>query len=423
MAKDRLMRSQLTLTNRKVFRGVLLLIFLSAVISCSSTKEAGDKNLIENAFSFAEQQCDVMIGEISGKRKTGEQKNNSNSTPVSPRTLKDGELVLVSSRDWTSGFFAGMLWFLYEYTGDNRWYEQAKAFTASIEQEQWNRTTHDMGFKIYCSVGNGYRLTGDTAYHRTIVQSAKTLCTRFKPVAGVLRSWDHNRDKWDCPVIIDNLMNLELLFAATRLTGDSTFYRIADSHARTTMRNHFREDNSSYHVIDYDTITGAVRKKNTHQGYSHESAWSRGQAWGLYGYTLCYRETGDSVFLTQAQRIARFILNHPRLPEDLIPYWDFDAPAVPNEPRDASAAAVIASALYELSAFTVQGNYKDKADEILQNLYTYYRADEGKSRGFILLHSTGSKPSGSEVDVPLIYADYYFLEALLRKKRLEELRD
>jgi uncharacterized protein YyaL (SSP411 family) len=240
-------------------------------------------------------------------------------------------------------------------------------------------------------------------------------------VVGCIRSWDHNKDKWGYPVIIDNMLNLELLFEATKLTGDSSFYNIAVSHANTTMKNHFRSDFSSYHVVDYDTITGNVVKKNTHQGYSHESAWARGQAWALYGYTMCYRETKDLKYLRQAENIAGFILNHPNLPKDLVSYWDFNAPDIPNEPRDASAAAIIASALYELSGYSVNAKtYRDKAGKILRSLTDNYRAKPSEARGFILLHSTGSKPMNSEVDVPLNYADYYYLEAILRLKKLNE---
>jgi uncharacterized protein YyaL (SSP411 family) len=216
------------------------------------------------------------------------------------------------------------------------------------------------------------------------------------------------------------MMNLELLFAATRLTGDSSFYRIAVSHANTTMKNHFRPDYSSYHVIDYDTLTGNVVKRNTHQGYSDESAWSRGQAWALYGYTMCFRETRDPRYLELAEKIAAYILTHPNLPRDLVPYWDFNAPAIPDEPRDASAAAIMASALYELSTFSSSGDYRKTADKILQNLTKDYRSEIGANKGFILLHSTGSKPANSEVDVPLNYADYYYVEALLRSRNLKE---
>ena len=324
--------------------------------------------------------------------------------------------------DWTSGFFPGELWYMYEYTKDDFWKEKARKQTELLEQEKWNGSTHDMGFKMYCSYGNGYRLTQDSGYKDILLQSAYTLIRRYNPKVGCIRSWDHNRDKWQYPVIIDNMMNLELLFWAFRTNGDSTFYQVAVDHARTTMKNHIRKAYSSYHVIDYDTLTGAVLHKNTHQGYSDASAWSRGQAWGLYGYTMCYRETGLPEFLARAKQIASYIFSNPTLPDDLIPYWDYNAPGIPDEPRDVSAATVTASALYELSMYdeTNRTGYVDRADRILENLTNRYRASVGKDCGFLLLHSTGSKTHGSEVDVPIVYADYYYLEALLRKAKLEK---
>ena len=364
----------------------------------------------------AEAQTKVMLEEISKVKA-----NNPNSALVSPRTVKNGQLILGASKDWTSGFFPGQLWYLYEFTGKKEWESEARKFTANIEREKFNGGTHDMGFKIYCSFGNGYRLTHDAHYKEVIIQSAKTLSTRFNPKAGVIRSWDHNKDKWDYPVIIDNMMNLELLFEATKLTGDSSFYKIAVSHANQTMKNHFRADYSSYHVVDYDTATGKVIKKTTHQGFSDESAWSRGQAWGLYGYVMCYRETRNEAYLQQAQHIASFILNNSNMPKDLAPYWDFNAPNIPNEPRDASAAAITASALYELRAYVNNNKtYQQSANKIIKSLTGKYRSKIGENRGFILLHSTGSKPSNSDVDAPLSYADYYYLESLLRKKKLDQ---
>ena len=369
---------------------------------------------IANVFTDAEKQTKLMLQEIA-KAKSG------NPDLVSPRTLNKGELKLVASRDWTSGFFPGELWFLYEYTGNKEWKQLAETFTANMEREKTNAGTHDMGFKIYCSFGTGFRLSNDQHYKDVIIQSAKTLSTRFRPITGTIRSWDTNSDKWAYPVIIDNMMNLELLFAATKLTGDSSFYKIATTHANTTLKNHFRPDNSSYHVVEYDTITGKVVKKNTHQGFSHESAWARGQVWGLYGYTMCYRFTKDKKYLDQAEKIATFILNHPNLPKDLVPYWDFNAPNIPNEERDASAAAILASGLYELSTYSKNEKlFKEKADKIIESLTNNYRSTVGENKGFILLHSTGSRPSNSEVDVPLNYADYYYLEALLRSKKLKE---
>lgn len=396
---------------------------LSLTIAACSNKLNVSKVLAE-----AEQQTKVMLAEIPKAKAarsavtTGATPGSAGSDLVSPRTLDTaGKLRLVTSRDWTSGFFPGVLWLLNEGTGKNEWKAAAESYTATIEKEKTNGTTHDMGFKVYCSFGSGYRLTNDQHYKEVIIQSAKTLATRFKPTVGTLRSWDHSRDKWGFPVIIDNMMNLELLFVATQWTGDSSFHKIAVSHANTTMKNHFRDDFSSYHVVDYDTITGVPKNKHTHQGYSHSSAWSRGQAWALYGYTMCYRFTKDPTYLRQAEGVAKFILTHPNLPKDLVPYWDFNAPNIPNEPRDASAAALNASALYELSLYSSNSKYyQQTADKILQNLTKSYRSPIGDNKGWLLLHSTGSKPSNSEVDVPLSYADYYYMEALLRSQKLKD---
>ena len=380
---------------------------------------------LNKIFADAETQTQVMLYEIP-KAQAAKSGATSGVTPgsasselVSPRTLENEELKLVSSKDWTSGFFPGELWLLYEYTGKKEWKEVAEKYTANIEREKFNGGTHDMGFKIYCSFGQGYRLTKDAHQKEVIIQAAKTLSTRFNPVTGVIRSWD-NRAKWRNPVIIDNMMNLELLFAATRLTGDSLFYKIAVSHATKTMQNHYRKDYSSYHVVDYDTLTGKVLQRTTHQGFSDESEWARGQAWGLYGFTMCYRETKNKAFLQQAENIAAYLLKHPNMPNDLVPYWDFNAPNIPGEPRDASAAAVMASALYELGSYSKNGKqYRQAADKIVESLTNTYRSPIGENKGFLLLHSTGAKPSNSEVDVPLSYADYYYLEALLRKQKLE----
>lgn len=390
-------------------KSILIVSILAAsLVSC--TPKLNTSKVLKDV----EQQTRLMLTEVSAA-KIGKPEL------VSPRTMEKGQLKMVTSRDWTSGFFPGQLWLIYDYTGKDEWKSEAQNFTSNLEREKFNAGTHDMGFKIYTSFGAGYRLTNDSKYRDIIIQSAKTLTTRFRPVTGTIRSWDHNADKWGFPVIIDNMMNLELLFAATRFTGDSSFYKIAVAHANTTMKNHFRTDYSSYHVLDYDTLTGKVLKKNTHQGYSHESAWARGQAWGMYGYTMCYRETKDPVYLQQAEKIADFILNHPNLPKDLVPYWDYNAPNIPNEPRDASAAAILASGLYELSTYSTNGKwYKKMADEILENLTKNYRSPIGENKGFILLHSTGHLPSKGEIDVPIDYADYYYLEAVIRAKKLKE---
>ena len=348
-----------------------------------------------------------------------------NSKVVSPRSMRDDALFMVPSKDWTSGFYAGNLWYTYELTNDEFWKQKAIEFTAPIENEKNDKTTHDLGFKLYCSFGNGYRLSSNPAYREILLQSARTLCTRYNPIVGSMRSWDHSTDKWAFPVIIDNMMNLDLLFWAFKQTQDSLFYNVAINHANTTMKNHFREDYSSYHVIDYDAKTGKVTKKNTHQGYSHESAWARGQAWALYGFSMCYRETGIKVYLKQAEKIAEFLLNHPNLPKDLIPYWDFNAPNIPNAPRDVSAATIMASALYEMSIQVSEKNkyYREIADRIMDNVKNNYMCKPKTNGGFLLNNSTGHLPGNHEINVPIVYADYYYLEALLRKRILDKIKN
>lgn len=394
---------------------------VSLLVVCGACSQATkETDVVKDSFDFAGQQLKYAFTQIDSA-KASMPEEQLKRKPVSPRTIEDnGALRLVASRDWTSGFFPGELWYMYEYTQDDFWKKQAQAFTANIEDQKTNGGTHDMGFKMYCSFGNGYRLTNDANYKNILLESAATLITRYKPTIGCIRSWDHSRDKWQCPVIIDNMMNLELLYWAFKETGDSVYYNIANTHARTTMKNHFRDNYSSYHVIDYDTITGDVLYKHTHQGYNHESAWSRGQAWGLYGYTMCYRETKLPEFLSQAENIANYIFTNPTMPEDMVAYWDFDAPGIPNEPRDASAAAVMACAMYELSMYNPEkaALYKKWADTIVESLSKNYRAQLDGDRGFLLLHSTGAH--NFERDVPLVYADYYFLEALLKKAKLEK---
>jgi unsaturated chondroitin disaccharide hydrolase len=341
-----------------------------------------------------------------------------------PKTLtREGTLETCGPDWWTSGFFPGLLWYLYEDTGDPALKGMAREFTRRVESQKDVTTHHDVGFMIFCSFGNGYRLTQDPQYREVIKTAAHSLSTRFNPVVGATRSWNSSpwSSKWQYPVIIDNMMNLELLMWTAREFGIDEYSRIARTHANTTMRNHFRDDFSTYHVVSYDTLTGKPEHKHTAQGYSHESAWARGQSWGLYGFTMMFRETGDSSYLHQAQCIADFIVNHPNLPADKIPYWDFDAPDIPNELRDASAAAIMCSALLELARYVDPAHavkYRIVAETQLRSLCSpRYLAAEGSNSGFILKHCVGHKPNGTEVDVPLTYADYYFVEALIRYKK------
>ena len=396
------------------------LFFMSVWVSLLTACSTNSEQLVQSSFDFADKQLRILLEE-SDKVRLAEGK-----TPVEkpcPRNIEpDGSLRMIAARDWCSGFFPGILWYMYEYTKAPFWETNAKTYTEYLEPLRFYKGTHDLGFMLYCSYGNGFRLTQSDAYKAVLIDGAESLCTRYDSIIGCIKSWDHNKDKWQFPVIIDNMMNLEFLFEVSKITGNNKYKQIAISHANTTMKNHFRPDFSSYHVIDYDTITGAVRNKHTHQGYAHESAWARGQAWGLYGFTMCYRETNDIHYLQQAEHIANFILNHPNLPTDLIPFLDFYAPNIPNEPRDASAAAIIASALYELSTYSPQNEelYREKADIILTNLSNSYRPSLGEMHGFLLHSSTGHWPHQSEINVPIIYADYYYLEALLRKQRLEQ---
>lgn len=317
---------------------------------------------------------------------------------------------------WVSGFYPGTLLYLYEQTKDPVLYKETERILKVLEKEKNNKTTHDLGFMMYCSFGLANQIKPKPAYKDILVTSAKSLASRFNPTVGCIQSWDSKSD--DFLVIIDNMMNLELLFWATRATGDSSYYKIAVTHANTTMKNHFRPDYSSYHVVNYNVKTGAVQQRRTDQGYADESAWARGQAWGLYGYTLMYRETRDQKYLDQANHIARFILDNPNLPADKIPYWDFNAPDIPNALRDASAAAVMASAFLELSKYNgkpAKQEYFKTAEKMIQTLSSpKYKATPGTNGGFILMHGVGHMPKKSEVDVPLTYGDYYYIEALKR---------
>lgn len=391
---------------------LILLIILVTLLSCSVSREKKPAFVDENIrFTVAQEKLQTKIIEKSGK-------------VLNPRTVTNGKVKYISMDDWTSGFYPGTMWYLYDLTGDDNWKILARKYTEAIDSVKYLTWHHDVGFMIQCSFGNGYRLTGDSAYRSVIIQAAKSLSTRFRPAAGIFQSW--NVDKgwqsergWEGPVIIDNMMNLELLFNATTLTGDSSFYKLAVSHADKTIENHYRKDYSCYHVVDYSPADGAVRNKNTAQGYSHESSWARGQAWGIYGFTICYRATHDPKYLRQAQKAFEFVIRHKNFPADFIPYWDFDAPDIPNEPRDASAAAIMAAALYELSTYENSEFYLGWGDKIMKSLGTpAYRAKAGENGNFILMHSVGSIPHGAEIDVPLNYADYYFVEALQRRSKL-----
>ena len=401
--------------NKHLLPSICSALLLLVLIGCGNQEKQASKCIIADDVEHAVAQYTLMtdIIEKSGKI-------------LNPRTiLDDGSIWYVPIDDWCSGFFPGSMWYLHELTGDNKWKDLAIKYTEDLDSVKHLKWHHDVGFMIGSSYLNGLRISDKQEYKDVIVTAAQSLATRYRPTAKVIQSWDiqgwQAERGWECPVIIDNMMNLELMFEAFKFSGDSTLYNIAVNHANTTLANHFRADNSCYHVIDYSLADGSVRNKNTAQGYAHESSWSRGQAWAIYGFTMCYRYTGDKKYLDHAENVYKFIFNHKRLPEDLIPYWDYDAPKIPNEPRDASAAAATACALYEMSTYIPNSPYKATADKIIESLSSpAYRAEVGTNGHFLLMHSVGSIPHGHEIDVPINYADYYYLEALIKKQRLEK---
>ncbi len=384
------------------FRFTWLVCILMAVSVVGNAKLSKDNAWIRTALNRSENQLLAAAEKYK-------------STKLNPRTFENGKVEFVGIKDWTCGFFPGSLWYLFELTKNEKFKTVAEYYTNLNNQAQYRKNTHDLGFILYCSYGNGYRLTGNESYKNVMLTGAKSLETRFHSQVGLIKSWD-NKSKWQYPVIIDNMMNLEFLYEISKMTGDKSLKDICISHADKTMKNHYRPDNSCFHVIDYDSINGNILHKQTAQGYADNSSWARGQAWGLYGFTMMYRETKDPKYLELAKKIAAFILNNPTMPKDFIPYWDYNAPKIPNEPRDASAAAITASALLELSGYVKDHpEYFKTAETILKNLTSdEYLASKGENGLFILKHSTGNWPKNSEIDVPLNYADYYYLEAIGR---------
>lgn len=393
----------------KKFLFLMCVVFSILCVASCQNKETDKVDVINENIAFAADQYGLLVQSIADSPKL-----------LNPKSIINGKMKYIPPQEWTSGFFPGSLWYIYELTNDDKWKSSATTYTEMLDTIQYYTGNHDVGFMIYCSYGNGLRLAGNKAYEGVIINAAKSLSTRYIPEAGIIQSWNANKSKdWECPVIIDNMMNLELLFNATKFSGDSSFYHIAVTHADNTIKNHYRPDYGTWHVIDYSKADGSVRHRNTHQGYADESTWARGQSWGVYGFVMTYRETKDKKYLDQAEKALDFIANHPNYPDDGVPYWDYDAPEIPNTYRDASAGAILASALYELSTYSDKRDYKAWADKIVNTLSsTDFRAPLGENGNFILMHSVGSLPHNSEVDVPLNYADYYFLEALKRKRDL-----
>jgi unsaturated chondroitin disaccharide hydrolase len=395
---------------------IVAFLVLTIAISCSPNENRVSESNplpcpseipVDSLLHFAVNKYRTLIGNVS----------DSSLFPLSVKT--DGDILLVNADNWTSGFFPGTLWMIYDFCNEDFFKQAAEKWTISLTSQKDNNKTHDIGFMIFTSFGNAYKITGKQEYLQIITEASKTLTTRFNPEVGCIRSWDWG--KWKFPVIIDNLMNLEMLFFASQKTGDTIYSFIAETHAGTTLRDHFRDDYSSYHVIDYDPSNGKVIAKNTHQGYSDESAWSRGVAWSVYGYMLCYRETGKEKYLIQADNILSFILLHKSLSEDKVPFWDMDCPEIPDTYRDVSSAAILSSALVQLFELTGKNEYLVTCEKLVKSLACgKYTIPQGSKYGFLLDHSVGNINMNKEVDAPLIYADYYFVETLLKLKKIYE---
>lgn len=395
-------------------------LVLLLITGCNSGTSATTKSTNEAAASSTKFQVAEILDSLSAKAIRDLDYIVLDSTTI-PRTIKDGVLKGTKSKSWTSGFYPGVLWQLYGHSNSIDLKEAAINWSNLVEKEKFDAGTHDLGFKIYCPFGNAFKITKEEKYKEVFTTAGKTLSTRYNDQVKAIRSWDWNADVWKFPVIIDNMMNLELLFETALSTGDSRYFDIANNHAQTTLNNHFRNDHSSYHVIDYNPLSGEVINRHTHQGMNHESAWSRGQAWGLYGFTVAYRYTKNDDYLQQAMKIAEFYFNHDNLPTDMIPYWDFDV-SDKNAPRDVSAAAVAASGLLELQKYVPEKSieYLSWAEKTIKSISAKKYSTE--TPPFFIQHSTGSIPGGFEIDSPIIYAEYYYIEALRRLKKINKFK-
>ncbi len=392
---------------------ILLLCLL--VVGCT-TKEA--ELDVDAALEYCHRQVRRTLADL--KKVDG-----GTDYTMMPRNIMADEsewnLRKATPEEWCAGFWPGVLWYDYESTGDEAVRAEAEKFTASLEYlSRTSAFDHDLGFLVFCSYGNGYRLTKNPKYRQVILDAADTLATLFNPQVGTILSWPRNVEMLGGHnTIMDNMINLEMLFWAAKNGGSPHLADIAIAHADKTMQCQFRDDYTSFHVAVYDTSSGNLIRCCTHQGYADGSMWARGQAWAIYGYTMVYRETLNPKYLDFVQKVADVYLS--RLPADNVPYWDFDAPNIPDAPRDASTAAITASALLELSTFVDDAKaeqYRTAAVRMLSSLSSdKYRSGDAKPS--FLLHSTGHHPNGSEIDASIIYADYYYIEALLRLKRLQ----
>lgn len=340
-----------------------------------------------------------------------------NRFPIQTDTI--GKWQTTTASGWTSGFYPGILWLLYEQSGNKDYATEARTRQSEISSQQFNTSTHDVGFIIYNSFGNAYRLVKNTNDKKIILQSAQTLAKRFNPKIGLIKSWDGTPNSYQ--VIIDNLMNLELLFWASKNGGDPKLMEIAKTHAKNTARDFVRRDGSTFHLVNYNPANAKILSRTTAQGYAPTSTWARGQAWAIYGFTIAYRETGDKYFLTTARKVADYYINN--IPADFVPYWDFSVPNKTKEPRDSSAAAIAASGLLELAELETSQvrstNYQNTATNTLASLSSKNYLNQNTKQDGVLLHGTYNKKMGN-FDRSTIWGDYYFVEALLKYLNLQK---
>ena len=411
---------------------LLFAIALCSLAACQ-TQQSSDFDA-----DLALQYCANQVNRALTELQDG---NGSYDYTMEPRNILDGETYWncrkAAAEEWCSGFWPGVLWM--DYAAQNERDERnegnerngistdslrkvAEGYTASLNFLETHPVyDHDLGFLVINSFLKGYEATGSEQYKRIALAAADTLATLYNEKVGTILSWPrHVKDYGGHNTIMDNMINLELLFWAAKNGGSQHLKDIAISHADTTMRYHFRPDGSCYHVAVYDTLTGNFLRGQTHQGYADSSMWSRGQSWAIYGYTMVYRFTKEQRFLDHAQKVTDIYLKRLKeTSDDWVPIWDMDDPRGQQAPKDASAACVVASALLELQQYVdaEKGKtYREAAENMLRDLSSDRYQSRDKNCAF-LLHSTGHHPAGSEIDASIIYADYYYIEALLRYVR------
>lgn len=392
-------------------------ILSSVLLTCTLALAAQELD-VDKQLHYCHSQVMRALAELQGAN--GYDFSQQPRNILSTDKLKGWNTRKATAEEWCSGFWPGILWMDYSHSREAKVLQAAEGYTEALRPLAYQKAfDHDLGFLMFCSFGKGYEVDRRDDYRQVILAAADTLATLFNPMVGTLLSWPRNIGMFSGHnTIMDNMMNLDMLCWAAQHGGTPLLHPMAVTHARTTMEHHFRPDGTCYHVAVYDTLSGRFLRGVTHQGYADSSTWTRGQSWAIYGFTMMYRYTQSPVFLQFAQHVTDiYIQRLKQAGGDLIPKWDFDDPDA-NAPKDVSAACIVADALLELSQYCEgeKGNdYRQFALESLAQLSTpAYQS--GERNVAFLMHSTGHHPAGSEIDASIIYADYYYLEALLRVK-------